>query len=72
MSFVSITKKIIGLQKGFAPAQLFARSAENWFKCIGYDYMAYMDYMDLDVICQRKAIEPNHSLTAENWWGYKM
>ena len=21
------------------------------FQCIGYDYMAYMDYMDPDVLC---------------------
>ena len=28
-----------------------------------YDYVAYMDYMDLDVRCPRKAIKLNHSLT---------
>ena len=22
-----------------------------WLQCIGYDYMAYMDYMDLAVRC---------------------
>ena len=39
-------------------------SIGRWlFQCIGYDYMAYMDYMDLAVCCSRKAIKLNHSLT---------
>ena len=35
------------------------------FKCIGHDYMAYMDYMDLAVYSPKKAVKLNHSLT----WG---
>ena len=31
---------------------------------IGYDYTAYMDYMDLVVRCPRKAVKLNHSLTS--------
>ena len=30
---------------------------------MGYDYMAYMDYLDLAVRCAQKAVEFNHSLT---------
>ena len=33
------------------------------FQRIGYDYTAYMDYMELDVWCLRKAIKHNPSLT---------
>ena len=33
------------------------------FPVIGHDYTAYMDYMDLDMSCPRKAIKLNHSLT---------
>ena len=29
----------------------------------GYHYTAYMDYMDIDVYCQRKAVKRNHSLS---------
>ena len=29
----------------------------KWFQCIGYDNMAYMDYMDLTVECPRKAVK---------------
>ena len=29
----------------------------------GYDYTEYMDYMDLDVHCPRKAVKHNQSLT---------
>ena len=32
------------------------------FQCIGYDYTAYMDYMDLTVRCPRKAVGLIHSL----------
>ena len=32
----------------------------QWFQCIGYEYMAYMDYMDLAVRCPRKAVKLNH------------
>ena len=35
-----------------------------WFQCVGYDYMACMDYMDPDVHCPQKALNFNHSLTA--------
>ena len=34
-----------------------------WFQYVGYDYAAYMYYMDLDFRRARKAIEFNHSLT---------
>ena len=35
-----------------------------WFQCLGYDYTAYMGYMDLAVLSQsEKAIKSNHSLT---------
>ena len=30
------------------------------FQFIGYDYMAYMDYMGLDVCRLRKAVRLNH------------
>ena len=30
---------------------------------IGYDYMAYMDYMDLTIRCPRKAVRKAESLT---------
>ena len=30
---------------------------------MGYDYTAYMDYIDFDFRCSRKAIKLNHSLT---------
>ena len=30
---------------------------------LGYDYTAYMDYMDPDVRCPQNAVEFNHSLT---------
>ena len=32
-------------------------------RCIGYDYMACMDYMDPTVRYPQKAIKLNHSLT---------
>ena len=32
-------------------------------ECIGYDYTAFMDYMDL--VVPRKAVKSNHSLTRE-------
>ena len=35
-----------------------------WFQCIGYDYTAYMDYMDLAV--PKKVVKFNHSLTHLN------
>ena len=31
-------------------------------KCIGYDYTAYINYMDLAVRCPRMAVRFNHSL----------
>ena len=30
------------------------------FQCMGYDYMAYVDYMDLDIRCPRNLV--NHSI----------
>ena len=36
---------------------------KKWFQCIGYDYMACMDYMDPDVPCLQNAVKFNHSLT---------
>ena len=35
-------------------------------QCICYDNTAYVDYMDLDVWCPRKAVKFNHSLTVTN------
>ena len=42
---------------------IFEHISGNLFQCIGYDYMAYMDYMDPDVLCLKKADKLNHSLT---------
>ena len=37
----------------------------SWW-CIGYDYMACMDYMEPDVRCpQIKAVKLTHSLTGD-------
>ena len=36
-----------------------------WFQCIGYDYTAYMNDMDLAFRCLTKAVRFNHSLTLE-------
>ena len=33
------------------------------FQWIGYDYRAYVDYMDHNVCCSRKAVKLNHSFT---------
>ena len=50
--------------------QSFCSGLNNYFSilwlnphCIGHDYKAYMDYIDLDVHYPRKAIKLNHSLT---------
>ena len=46
------------------------------FQCTGYDYMAYMDYMDPNICCPKKAVKLNHSLTHcilkfwPNLWNY--
>ena len=34
----------------------------QWFQYIGYDNTAYMDYIDLDVRCPRKAIKHYQSI----------
>ena len=34
----------------------------HFHECIGYDYMACMDYMDRDVLCLKKAHKLNQSL----------
>ena len=29
------------------------------YQCIGHDYMAYMDYLDLNVCCSKKVVKLN-------------
>ena len=35
--------------------------------CIGYDYMAYMEYTDPDVCSPKNALKLNHSLSLIPW-----
>ena len=36
---------------------------EYFGQCVGYDYMAYMDDMDPNIRCPKKAVKLNHSLS---------
>ena len=41
--------------------QIMCYLCEGRFQCIGYDYLAYIDYMDVAVRYPRKTVKVNHS-----------
>ena len=41
------------------------------FHCIGYDYMVYMDYMDLTVCYPIKTLNVNSFIHSRLWWNFQ-